>query len=95
LLLLYFFREPILHEAISPSTINLRGSTRIVLRRVTHFMTVRSREFLSASRTTLLLHNGHSDLPARCILTKHRTQKRCPQSRRIGLKAIVVQIRHA
>ena len=50
---------------------------------------------LSASRTVGDRHNGHSAWPFLCIFTRHRTQNKCWHDRRIGLKAIEVQMRQA
>jgi hypothetical protein len=83
LFLFDFFREPFFHETRSSAL-----STLIFEQ--TYFRTARSSEpvislilrfrdgdlLLSASKTTLDRHNGHSALPALCILTKHLTQKR-------------------
>ena len=87
LLLLHLLREPLLHEA--------SGSAHSVSFRSTHLISCRSSESLFANKTTCDRHSGHSPLPARCILTRHRTQKRCPQPSRMGLNAILVQIRQA
>jgi hypothetical protein len=100
LFLLDFFREPFLHEAESSVEATCRQS-KLTSKRpyrvnlaVSMFLYILN-SLLSASKTTLDRHSGHSALPALCIFTKHLTQKRCPQANRIGLNAIEVQMRQA